>query len=106
MATKMKRSIGSIRFDLPDHVNAPHCNRPRSGQDIQWKWGYMYFVSVDLALVTSSRMLMAVSFHSGPIVTRSQNLLAHSVSTRMSSKDTVMHVFHNLFCFLLVHTTK
>src|ERR1044072_5170710 len=36
-------SIGSDRFDFSNHVNAPHCERPRSVQNIQRNWRYVHF---------------------------------------------------------------
>ena len=44
--------VGCRRSDLADHINAPHCKRPRSCQDIQRNWRYVHFISIDLALVT------------------------------------------------------
>src|ERR1051325_5944445 len=70
-------SIGSDRFDFSDHVNAPHCERPRSGQDIQRYWRYVHSVYVYLAFMTRPSMEVTIGFHSGPIVTCSQNLLSH-----------------------------
>ena len=65
-------SIGGSRFDLSDHVNAPHCKRPWSGQNIQWNWRYVYSICVYLAFVTRSSIAMTISFHGGPIVTCSR----------------------------------
>src|ERR1051325_4891801 len=83
-------SIRSGGFDLSNHVNAPHCERPRSGQNIQWNWRYVHFVCVYLAFVTRSSITITISFHSGPIVTCSQNLLSHCMSTGVGTKFAFM----------------
>ena len=97
-------SVGSGGLDISNHVNAPHCKWPQSSHDVQRDRRHMYFVNIDLALVTSSRVVMEVSFHSRPIVTRSQKLLSHSMSTGMSTKNTSVHIFHNILCLFLIHT--
>src|ERR1051325_6677245 len=55
-------SIGSGRFDLSNHVNAPHCERPRSGQNIQGDWRYLHFVCLYLEFMTRSGVAMTISF--------------------------------------------
>ena len=62
-------SIGSGGFDLSNHVNAPHCERPQSDQNIQWNWRYVHSVCIYLAFVTGSNIAVTISFHGGPIVT-------------------------------------
>src|ERR1051325_8552313 len=37
-------SVGSRGLDFSDHVNAPHCERPRRSSNIQRYWRYMYFI--------------------------------------------------------------
>ena len=56
-------SVGSRGLDLSNHINAPHCKGPRSSQDVERNQRDMNFVSIDLTLVASTGMLMAVSFH-------------------------------------------
>ena len=55
------------RSDLVDQIDAPHCKRPRSCQNIQRYWRYVHLISM-LALVTGPRMLITVGFHCGPII--------------------------------------
>src|ERR1044072_9128312 len=47
-------SVRSSRFDYSNHDNAPHYERPRRSQNIQWYWMYMHFVCVYMAFVTRS----------------------------------------------------
>ena len=61
-------SIGRCRLDLSNHVDSPHCERPRSCQNVERNWRNMYLVSIDLAFVTSTGMFMAISFHGRPVV--------------------------------------
>src|ERR1051325_3395801 len=79
-------SVGSRGLDFSNHVNAPHRKSPRSGKNIQRYWRYVHFVCIYLALVTRSSITVTISFHGGPIVTCPQNLLSHSMSTRMGTK--------------------
>ena len=60
--------VGSRGLDFSNHVNALYCKWPRSGHDIQRDRRDMNFVSVDLTLVASTGMLMAVSFHGRPVI--------------------------------------
>src|ERR1051325_10149871 len=62
-------SIGSGGLDFSNHVNAPHCERPRSSHNIQWYRRYVHFVCIYLAFVTRSSITMIINFHGGPIVT-------------------------------------
>src|SRR4051812_17381913 len=62
-------SIGSGRLNLSNHINAPHCKRPWGSKYIQRHGRNVHLISIDLALVTNSDMVMTISFHSGPIVT-------------------------------------
>ena len=66
----------------------------------------MYFISIDLELVTSSGMLIIVCFHIGPVIPCLQNLLSHHVPTRIGAKGTFVHICHNLLFFTLVYTLK
>src|SRR3954462_222003 len=99
-------SVGGSRFDFSNHINTPHRKRPRSRQDAYWNWRYMYFVSIYLAFVTCSGVMMAVCFHGRPVITCSQDLFSHCMSTGMSTEGTIVYFFHDLFCFLLVYTAK
>ena len=38
------------RYDLPNHVDAPHCKRPRCCQDVQRNWRNVHLISIDLTL--------------------------------------------------------
>ena len=60
--------VRSSRFDFFDHINAPHCEWPRSSHEIQRNWRYVHFISIDLAFMIGSRMLITIGFHSGPII--------------------------------------
>ena len=73
-----------------DHINAPHCKRPQSCQDVQRCWRYVHLISIDLALVTGPRMLITVGFHGGPIISCPKDSLCHGVSTGMSPESTFM----------------
>ena len=66
----------------------------------------MDLVGIDLTLVAIPRVMVTISFQSRPKVTSPQNLLGHIVPARVISEDTFMHVFHELFFFLLVYTTE
>ena len=66
----------------------------------------MNLVGIDLTLMASPQVVVTISFHSRSIVTSPYNLLGHSVSTRVSSEDALMHIFHDLLCLLLVHTAE
>src|ERR1051325_9458908 len=79
-------SVGSGGLDFSNQVDALHCERPRSGQNIQWYWRYVHFVCIYLAFVTRSSIAVTISFHGGPIVTCSQNLLSHCMSTGVGTK--------------------
>src|ERR1043165_4531534 len=79
-------SVGSCGLDFSNHVNAPHRKRPGSGKNIQRYWRYVDFVCIYLALVTRSSIAVTISFHGGPIVTCSQNLLSHRMPTGMGTK--------------------
>src|SRR3954464_4406341 len=99
-------SIGSSRFNLSNHINAPHCKRPRRSQDIQRHRRRVHFISIDLALVTNSDMVMTISFHSGPIVTSPQDLLSHCMPTRMGTKLTFVHFLYDFRSFFLHNTSE
>src|ERR1051325_7913309 len=79
-------SVGSGGLDFSDHVNAPHCERLRSGQNIQRYRRYVHFVCVYLAFVTRSSITVTISFHGGPIISCSQDLLSHRMSTGVGTK--------------------
>ena len=64
-------SIRSSRLDLSDHINAPHCEWPQRNHDIQRYQRHMNFISIDLALMTSSRVVVTIVFHGRPIVIHS-----------------------------------
>src|SRR4051812_40538438 len=99
-------SIRSSRLNLSNHINAPHCKRPRRSQDIQRHRRHVHFVSINLALVTNSDMVMTISFHSGPIVSSPQDLLSHCMPTRMGTKLTFMHFLYDLRSFFFNNTPK
>ena len=56
------------RSNLANHIDALHCKRPRSCQNIQRNGRYMHLIIIDLALMTGPRMLITIGFHSGPII--------------------------------------
>src|SRR3954469_12470234 len=99
-------SIGSSRLNLSNHINAPHCERPRRSQNIQRHRRNVHFVSINLALVTNSDMVMTISFHSGPIVTSPQDLLSHCMPTRMGTKLAFVHFLYDFRSFFLNDTSK
>lgn len=66
----------------------------------------MQLVSIDLTLVTTSGMIETISLHSGPVISCSQNLFGHGVSTRMCSKGTLIHLFYNCGGFVFVHASE
>src|SRR3954468_16579581 len=99
-------SIRSSRLNLSNHINAPHCKRPRRSQNIQRHRRHVHFVSIDLALVTNSDMVMTISFHSGPIVTSPQDLLSHCMPTRMGTKLAFVHLFYDFRSFFFHNTPK
>ena len=82
--------VGCRRSDLADHINAPHCKRPRSFQDVKRNQRYVPLISIDLALVTGPRMLITVGFYCGPIISCPKDFLFHGVSTGMSPESTFM----------------
>ena len=45
--------IGSNRLNLSNHINSPYCKQPRSSQYIRKNQRHIYFVSINLAFVTS-----------------------------------------------------
>ena len=98
--------VGRSRSDLTNHIDAPHYKRPRSCQDVQRYWRYVHLISIDLALVTGPRMLITLGFHCGPIISCPKDFICHGVSTGMSSESTFMQLFHDHFCFSLIHTTQ
>src|SRR3954471_5205994 len=99
-------SIRSSRLNLSNHVNAPHCKRPRRSQDIQRHRRHVHFIGIDLALVTNSDMVMTISFHSGPIITSPQDLLSHCMPTRMGTKLTFVHFLYDFRSFFLHNTSE
>src|SRR3954468_9069351 len=99
-------SIRSSRLNLSNHINAPHCKRPRRSQNIQRHRRHVHFVSINLALVTNSDMVMTISFHSGPIVTSPQDLLSHRMPTRMGTKLAFMHFLYDFRSFFLHNTSE
>src|SRR3954471_20474886 len=99
-------SIRSSRLNLSNHINAPHCKRPRRSQNIQRHRRHVHLISIDLALVTNSDMVMTISFHSGPIVTSPQDLLSHCMPTRMGTKLTFVHFFYDFRGFFLHNTSE
>ena len=82
--------IGCCRSDFTDHIDAPHCKRPRCHQDIQRNRRDMHLVSIDLAFMTSSGVLVTISFHCGPEISCPKDFLGHGVSTGMCSKCALM----------------
>src|SRR3954469_21839499 len=99
-------SIGSGRLNLSNHINAPHCERPRRSQDIQRHRRHVHFISIDLALVTNSDMVMTISFHNGPIITSPQDLLSHFMATRMGTKPAFVHFFYDFRSFFIHNTSE
>ena len=94
------------RSDFTNYVNAPHCKRPQRGQDFQRNGRNMHFVSIHLALVANSTMVIAIIFYGGPIATSSQNIFDHGMSSGVSLKGNLTHLFNDFCYFILVHTTK
>ena len=94
--------VGRNRYDLTNHIDAPHCKRPRNCQNIQ---RYMHLISIDLELVTGPRMLIRIDFHSGPIISCPQDFLRHGMSTGVCSECTFMQFYHDFLCLSLIHTT-
>src|SRR3954468_23725988 len=99
-------SIRSSKLNLSNHINAPHCKRPRRSQDIQRHRRHVHFISIDLALVTNSDMVMTISFHSGPIITSPQDFLSHHMPTRMGTKLAFVHFFDDFRGFFLHNTSE
>ena len=56
------------RSDPAYNVDAPHCKGPQSCQDVQGDQRHMHFISIDLALMKSSGVLITICFYSGPVV--------------------------------------
>ena len=61
-------SIVCRRLDLSNHINSPHCEWPRSRQNVERNKRNMYLVGIDLAFVAGTGMLMTISFHGRPVV--------------------------------------
>src|SRR3954462_7445134 len=99
-------SIRNSRDNLSNHINAPHCKRPRRVQNIQRHRRHVHFVSIDLALVTNSDMVMTISFHSGPKITSPQDLLSHCMPTRMGTKLAFVHFLYDFRSFFLHNTSE
>ena len=62
-------TVESSRFNLSNHINSPHYEWTRSSQYIHRNWRNMNFISIGLALMTSSRVMMTIFFHGRPIIT-------------------------------------
>src|SRR4051812_29098435 len=102
MATKMKQCpLEAVGLISPIMSMPPHCERPRRSQDIQRHRRDVHFVSIDLALVINSDMVMTIGFHSGPIVTSSQDFLSHRMPTIMGTNLTFVHFLYDFRSFFL-----
>src|ERR1051325_2802985 len=90
-------SIGRFWFNHSNHVNAPHGERPRRGENVELSWWHMDLICVDLALVTSFDVFAAIGFHRYPIVSCSQDFSRHCMLVLEQSRNLIWDLFFNFF---------
>src|ERR1051325_2579516 len=99
-------SVGRFWLNHPNHVDAPHGERPRRRENVEWSRWHMDLICVDLALVTSLDMFTAIRFHRYPIVSCSQDFSGHCMPIRMGSKGSFMYFMDYRVCFMSVDASE
>src|SRR3954467_385375 len=99
-------SIRSLRLYPSNHVYAPHSKGPRRCQDIQRSRRNMNSVSIHLTFVTFLHIHITITFNRHPIISCSQDLFGHRMSTGMSSKRSFMNFPRDQFCFVSIHASE
>jgi len=61
-------TVRSLWFNSSNHIDAPHRERPRGGNNIEGMRRHMDPISINLTFVTFPGILVAIALHGHPIV--------------------------------------